>query len=191
MERHDPADLQHADVHQADMKHHERAKTDHAEHDRWDEDLADADWDDVEGEAYASEEAHDEPHRPPLDRRAPRTPWAALALDATLVVLFAGLGRLSHAEGLGLLGLIGTAAPFLAGTLAGWAVLLWRRPARPASLTGGAIVWLSTVVIGMIVRVMAGGSTAVSFVLVSLVVTGLFLLGWRALGQFLVRRAAS
>lgn len=122
---------------------------------------------------------------------APRVPWAALGLDATLVVIFAGLGRLSHAEGLSLTGLLGTAVPFLVGTLVGWAVLVWRRLARPASLAGGAIVWLSTVVIGMIVRVLAGGSTAFSFVLVSLVVTGLLLLGWRALGAYLVRRSAA
>lgn len=146
-------------------------------------------------ESYVSEaserDLYDEPQRIVHRASAPRTPWAALGLDAALVILFAGLGRLSHAEGMSFLGLLGTAVPFLAGTLAGWAVLLWRRPARPASLTGGAIVWLSTVLIGMIVRVLAGGSTALTFILVSLVVTGLFLLGWRALGGYLVRRSAA
>ncbi|MEP7161723.1 MAG: DUF3054 domain-containing protein [Dermatophilaceae bacterium] len=123
--------------------------------------------------------------------RAHRTPWAALGLDAALVVLFAGLGRLSHDEGVTFGGLAVSAAPFLAGTFAGWAMLLWRGWARPASVRGGTVVWLSTVVIGMLVRVVAGTGTAFTFVLVALAVNALFLLGWRALGRLLVGRAVA
>ncbi len=122
---------------------------------------------------------------------AHRTPWAALGLDAALVVLFAGLGRLSHEQGVTFGGLVVSAAPFLAGTFVGWAVLLWRGWARPASVRGGTVVWLSTVVIGMLVRTVAGTGTAFTFILVALVVNALFLLGWRALGRLLVSRGAA
>ncbi len=182
MDRHDPdsyaADAQERDAYSSEASERESYSSEASERE-------------LNGSEASERELYDEPQRIVHRASAPRTPWAALGLDAALVILFAGLGRLSHAEGMSFLGLLGTAVPFLAGTLAGWAVLLWRRPARPASLTGGAIVWLSTVVIGMIVRVLAGGSTAVTFILVSLVVTGLFLMGWRALGGYLVRRSTA
>ena len=40
---------------------------------------------------------------------------AAAALDAALIIGFAATGRGSHAEGVGLVGVLGTAWPFLAG----------------------------------------------------------------------------
>ena len=44
----------------------------------------------------------------------------------------------------------------------------------------GVVVWLSTVAIGMTLRVIAGQGTAVAFIAVALGFLGLFLLGWRA-----------
>ncbi len=41
-------------------------------------------------------------------------------LDVLAVVLFAAVGRRSHAEGLDVVGVLGTALPFLVGTAVGW-----------------------------------------------------------------------
>lgn len=112
---------------------------------------------------------------------------AALA-DTASVVLFAAVGRSSHAEGLDLAGVASTSWPFLAGAAAGWAVSrAWR---RPATVRTGAVVWAGTVVIGMALRVAVGQGTALSFTIVTAVVLGAFLLGWRAVGAAVRRRRA-
>lgn len=105
-------------------------------------------------------------------------PRYALAGDLAAVVIFAVAGRTSHGEGLGAADIAATAWPFLVGALAGWAVLpLRRHPARP--LLGAALAAI-TVAVGMVLRVVAGGSTHWSFVLVALIFLGLVLTGWRA-----------
>jgi len=62
----------------------------------------------------------------------------------------------------------------------------WARPGRV--WPSGIVVWLSTVVVGMLLRRLTGDGTAASFVVVALVVLGVFLLGWRAARQLVVRR---
>ncbi|GAB77149.1 Protein of unknown function [Austwickia chelonae] len=119
---------------------------------------------------------------------APRVPWAGFGVDIVLVLLFAVIGRISHAETMNLPGFLITASPFLAGTVAAWAVLVGRGHPRPGSLLGGTIIWVSTVAVGMALRALTGLSVQGSFVVVSLLFTGSFLLGWRALGDILVRR---
>jgi len=54
----------------------------------------------------------------------------------------------------------------------------------------GVVVWLSTELVGMLLRVLTGDGTAWSFVLVSLVVLGVFLVGYRLVlaGAARVRR---
>lgn len=119
-----------------------------------------------------------------------RIPWAALAVDLALVVLFSVIGRMSHGRGLDFLGLLMTAAPFLSGTLAGWALLVWRGTPKAASVGGGILVWGFTVTTGMLLRSVTGLGVQVSFVVVASLFTGLFLLGWRILGDYLVRRSS-
>lgn len=102
---------------------------------------------------------------------------AALA-DAAAVAVFTAIGRSSHAEGLTLTGMVSTTWPFLAGAAAGWALArAWR---RPLGLGTGAVVWAGAVVVGMGLRVLAGQGTAVSFTVVTAVVLGVLLVGWRA-----------
>ncbi len=105
---------------------------------------------------------------------------AALAFlaDVVCVVIFCTIGRRSHAEGVTLTGVAHTSWPFLTGTVAGWALSRgWRRPTalNPTGLT----VWVSTVVIGMLLRKASAQGVAVSFVIVASTVTGILLLGWR------------
>ena len=116
----------------------------------------------------------------------------AVVLDCCCVLAFVIIGRASHADGLGLVGVASTAWPFLAGLFLGWgAVRAWRRPV--AVLPAGLGAWLGAAGLGMVLRVVAGQGTAAAFVGVALAFLGLFLLGWRLgfrLAFRLVRRLA-
>lgn len=115
-----------------------------------------------------------------------RSARVALLVDVCCVLIFVVIGRASHTQGESLAGIASTSWPFLCGLAAGWAASrAWRRPLalRPA----GIAVWLCTVAVGMILRVVSGQGTAVAFIIVALAFLGLFLLGWRLLGRFLTR----
>ncbi|MGW9019991.1 DUF3054 domain-containing protein [Leucobacter chromiiresistens] len=110
----------------------------------------------------------------------------ALAIDVVFVLLFAGIGRSSHARAETLLGLLGTAWPFLAGLGIAWlAALAVRRPL--AIVRTGLPVWAGAVIIGMLLRAATGAGTAPSFIVVTAVTLGVFLVGWRAIAALLLR----
>jgi hypothetical protein len=115
---------------------------------------------------------------------------AALALDVLLVVVFAAVGRASHDETSPVVGAVSTAWPFLVGTALGWLVVRVMRRTWPLDVAPGVTVWFATVAVGMVLRHAVGSGTAPSFVVVASLVLALFLLGWRALGGYAVRRAA-
>lgn len=109
-----------------------------------------------------------------------------LFVDLVCVVAFASVGRGAHAEAVGLALVAGTAWPFLVGALAGWGLLrAWRTPLALGTAAG---IMAITVVVGHAVRVLAGGSTHWSFVLVSLVALSVLLLGWRVVARLILRR---
>lgn len=112
----------------------------------------------------------------------------AAALDVVLVVAFAALGRASHAEDDPVLGVWGTAWPFLLGTALGWWAVRWRSGRWPLQVGTGIPVWAGTLVVGMLVRVLTGAGTAVTFVLVAGCTLAVLLLGWRAVAARLTRR---
>jgi Protein of unknown function (DUF3054) len=115
---------------------------------------------------------------------------AALLLDLIAVLVFVAIGRSVHAHGLSIGGLASTAWPFVTGLGAGWAVLwLWHR--SPRSCLGGALVCLVTVVVGMLLRVVAGQGTAAAFIVVALVFLGATMCGWRLVVSFLGTRRPS
>ncbi|NKX50250.1 DUF3054 domain-containing protein [Arthrobacter deserti] len=102
---------------------------------------------------------------------------AALLADLAALVVFAALGRETHAHGLDPAGVLLTAAPFMAGAAAGWlAVRAWRRPL--AVWPTGTAVWLCAVVLGLMLRGAAGGGLALPFQIVTFITLGVFLLGW-------------
>jgi hypothetical protein len=102
----------------------------------------------------------------------------AAGVDFCCVLLFVVIGRANHHDGGALAGLWGTFWPFAAGTAIGLAATrFWRAPT--ALVPAGVGVWLGTVAIGMILRVIAGQGTAFAFILVALAFLGLFQLGWR------------
>jgi hypothetical protein len=101
-----------------------------------------------------------------------------LGLDCLCVLVFVIIGRASHTKGESLAGIASTAWPFLAGLGVGWVTVRgWREPF--GLVTAGVGAWLGTVVVGMVLRVVAGQGTAVAFIGVALVFLGLFMLGWR------------
>ena len=104
---------------------------------------------------------------------------AYLVGDVIAVLVFCAVGRRSHAEGITVSGVATTAWPFLTGTVLGWVVSRgWRRPT--AVVPTGVVVWLCTVVVGMVLRKATSAGVAASFVVVASSVTATLLLGWRA-----------
>lgn len=109
----------------------------------------------------------------------------AAGLDAGLLLLFVVIGRANHGED-GLWGVLGTWWPFLVGLVVAWLVLrAWRTPLQ--LVWTGLGVWAITVIAGMLLRVASGQGVQLSFVVVTFLVVGVFLLGWRAIA-LLVRR---
>ncbi len=99
----------------------------------------------------------------PTSRRTTPVAVAAL-LDVVVVLVFAAVGRASHGEQDAVTGVLAVAWPFLAARR--WA-------GRPSRLRGrwpltvrwdGVVVWASTLVLGMVLRVVTGAGTAASFV---------------------------
>lgn len=116
-----------------------------------------------------------------------RPAW--LAVDVLCVLIFSALGRRSHAEGLSISGILTTAWPFLSGTLIGWLLSrAWKRPCAVAPT--GVTVWISTLVVGMILRKLTSAVVVPSFVAVAGTFTGLFLVGWRGVFALIASRAS-
>ena len=61
-------------------------------------------------------------------------------LDAVLVLVFAAIGRRSHAEGLTVGGVLETAWPFLAGAAGGWVLATLVLDDGPRSFAFGGVV---------------------------------------------------
>jgi hypothetical protein len=114
-----------------------------------------------------------------------RSRWSAglaLLVDLVFVLLFATVGRASHAEGVTLSGVLTVAWPFALALLVGWAVA-HRRTGWPVRMRGSSTVWLVTVALGLMLRVATGGGFAWSFGAVTLLALGLFLVGWRCAAE--------
>ena len=114
----------------------------------------------------------------------------ALVVDIVAVTVFAILGRSSHAEANTLLGVLGTAWPFLVGAVVGHLLCRVAGDLRgdPTGWRPGLVVWASTLLVGVVLRLISGDTAAWSFVLVASIVLALFLLGWRTVLR-LVHRA--
>lgn len=119
---------------------------------------------------------------------SPRAVALAAGLDASAVLVFAAVGRSSHAEGVTLSGVAETALPFLVGLGIGWAAGRgWRAP--EALLPTGVAVWAGVVAGGLALRWAAGNPPPLSFAVVTTVFVGACVLGWRALDARRASRA--
>ncbi len=114
--------------------------------------------------------------------------WPMFAVDVICVLIFAIVGRSSHGQASDVMGVLVTAWPFLVGTTVGALVgRVWR---RPTSMPAGLAVWVGTVGLGMALRVLSGRTIELSFVIVTAIVLGVFLLGWRAAYRLIRRTRA-
>ncbi|WP_298443468.1 DUF3054 domain-containing protein [Gordonia sp. (in: high G+C Gram-positive bacteria)] len=112
--------------------------------------------------------------------------------DLAAIVAFVAIGRGSHDEAFTIAGFSRTLWPFLVGAVIGWAlgflinwvqdggkrdVIATWRPMR--IFPDGVVIWVSTVVLGMLLRVSSSQGTAASFLIVATISTAVLLLGWR------------
>ena len=112
--------------------------------------------------------------------------WALVA-DVIGIIVFVAIGRRNHDEGVAPTGVIETAAPFLIALLIGW--LIARAWNEPLTTRTGTIIWVTTVVVGMVLRRFAfDRGTATPFVIVASVATLVLLVGWRVVAQWIVGR---
>jgi Protein of unknown function (DUF3054) len=115
--------------------------------------------------------------------------WQLAVGDVVAVSLFAPIGLVSHDEGITLAGLARNALPIGLGFLAAALVLgVYRRP----GLWRLAAAWFLGVTAGVLVRAAildhGYGRTTFTFLVVTLVVTGLLLAAWRTLVAVTGRR---
>lgn len=111
---------------------------------------------------------------------------AAATIDAVGVVVFAAIGRRSHDEGVGIAGVLATAAPFLLALGIGWVAVTVLGSSRPrfrdpVGTEPGAVIWAVTVALGLLARrTLWDRGTALAFVIVAAAFLAAALIGWRA-----------
>jgi hypothetical protein len=80
---------------------------------------------------------------------------------------------------------LSTAWPFLAAAVIGAVIIRgWR---DPYGWRTGLVVWLSTVVLGMGLRLLSGDTAAWPFWVVTFITLGVLLLGWRLIARAVLR----
>jgi hypothetical protein len=113
--------------------------------------------------------------------------WAGALVDLVVVLVFVGIGRSTHDHGAALAGMASTSWPFLCGLGAGWLTLkALGRNGLP--VRDGVVIVVTTVAVGMVLRVVSGQGTAFAFILVALAFLGAAMLGWRLAWRGLRRR---
>jgi hypothetical protein len=106
------------------------------------------------------------------------------AIDVALVIAFVLIGRASHNESA--LGFFTTFWPFLVGLIIGWLISrFWLDPLR---INWVAVITVAvTVVVGMVLRAATGQGIEPGFVIVTTIVLGVFLIGWRLIALWIRR----
>ena len=110
----------------------------------------------------------------------------AVGIDVVMVLVFAVAGRRTHDEGDPILGVLDTAWPFLVAAVVGSLIARgWRKPYGRST---AIIVWITTVLLGMGLRLLSGDTAAWPFWIVTFLVLGILLLGWRLVARRVKRR---
>jgi hypothetical protein len=114
-----------------------------------------------------------------------------IAGDAAALLLFAVIGLLSHHRGIGIHGLVRDGVPVLGGWFVAAALLgTYRRRSRRVFLaTWAGGITGGTVVRGIVLHRHVFGGRYLTFIAVTLVVSLLLLLAWRAPAAILLRRS--
>jgi len=101
-----------------------------------------------------------------------------VGIDLVVVVVFVAIGRNVHDHGINAAGIASTAWPFSVGLAAGW-LSIARTGRTGTSITDGAIIAVTTVAVGMALRVVSGQGIAAAFVIVALCFLGGAMIAWR------------
>lgn len=111
-----------------------------------------------------------------------------IAPDAIAAVVFVVIGRLQHdgAKAFDPVEVLTTLWPFAGGLAIAAVVVIVARGAYD-SLVSGAVVAVITAACGLALRYASGQGIAVSFAIVTVVVLGLLMIGWRLLARVVGR----
>ena len=120
----------------------------------------------------------------PISRRV----LLAFGADLLAVVVFVAIGRRTHDEtGNVFVGAAKVAAPFLIAVVLGW--LIARAWNDPLSNATGAIIWLTTVIAGLLLRhFVFDRGTATPFIIVATATLCAFIMGWRGATRWYLAR---
>ncbi|MGP9694949.1 DUF3054 domain-containing protein [Brachybacterium sp. AOP25-B2-12] len=112
--------------------------------------------------------------------------FGSLVADALAVFLFVAIGLLQHGSPLTTVTVTWVGWTFAVGMLVGHlAIRSWRAPF--AVWPQGVFVWAITIVAAMALRTLFGQGTETSFIVVTAIVLGVLMLGWRAVASFVTR----
>lgn len=104
-------------------------------------------------------------------------------VDLVIVIAFIAIGRRNHDEEMSLGGFTSALAPFVIALVVSW--LAGRVWLNPTSMRSGVVVWVGTIVIGMVLRrFLFDDGTATAFVIVATVFVGALVNGWRTYARF-------
>jgi hypothetical protein len=107
---------------------------------------------------------------------------SAFLIDLFAILVFVLIGRDAHKHSFSLGGIASTLWPFASGLLLGW-LFIRLRHMDGSTRKSGFVVVLTTVTAGMVLRVIAGQGTALTFIIVALTFLSLMLIGWRTLAS--------
>lgn len=118
-----------------------------------------------------------------------------LGIDVVAIFVFAVLARLAHnteSDPFTFMNILDTWWPFLIGVvLAHVLAAVVKKHPEPVA-PGGVLVWVVTVVVGLgIWAIRNAAMPHWSFILVATIMSGLLLLGWRAIAASVGRRSRS
>ncbi len=122
------------------------------------------------------------------DESSPRiSAWIAFLVDLVAVVVFVLIGRRTHHEDAGFTGFLRVVWPFAVALVVGWAIA--RLDRAPLAWGRVAILWLTTVVLGMVLRIAVDGHDfKVAFTIVATLFLGACFFGWRLVYVVVTRR---
>lgn len=119
----------------------------------------------------------------------------AVIIDVIAIALFALFARIAHQTEempLNAMGWLSTWWPFLLGVGASWLAIIGLKLDGHRVFPAGLLTWVVTVVVGLVIWGIRNAAVPHwSFILVATIMSGLLLLGWRAVARVGARKNRS